>query len=216
MLNFSVKTWIPANLNNEELIQQFADSVDWLLSVDFPNSDKLAERFESIKGKYQNLNDVPLEDIYAIINESGYSYITNTLDLDESSLRTFVSFLNFIHMNKGTKKGLEFVFSLLKMDYKITEWFETVPVGEPMTFSLDLSFSVDNISNDVITRIENFISNYVYPVISYLLIELKLDLCSIKCGGAFQSTGDFTFYPAIPTGSTLIWGQGLWNAYNWD
>ena len=95
MFNHSVRKWIPDKLNDRELVQQFADAVDWLLSVDYPDSDKLAQRFYSLKCKYTNLQDVPVEDIYAIIDESGYSYITDILSLSDDSLRTFISFLNF-------------------------------------------------------------------------------------------------------------------------
>ena len=142
MFNHSIRKWIPENRREEETMQQFADSVDWLLSVDYPYSDKLAQRFYSVKSKYKSLKDIPLEDVYSLVNEFGYGYIIDTLYLEEESVRTFLSFINFIHINKGSRKGFEFALKLLDIDFELSDWYEQTPVGEPHTISLDLvSFS---------------------------------------------------------------------------
>jgi hypothetical protein len=217
MFNKSVKNWIPSTFAERELVVQFADSVDWLLSMDYPDSDKLAARFYSVKNKYKSIQDVPLEDIYAIIEEFGYSYITETLDLQEDALRTFLGFLNFIHVNKGTRKGLEFVFRLLDMEYQITEWWEQIPQGEPHTYRLDLlSFTPENVRGgmEVIERIKTFSRNYVYPIISYMLVELRLDSLPLRFCGLFQSTATYTFYPESYN-TLLLWDSGQWDVLEW-
>lgn len=214
MFNNSVKQWIPKKLNEQELVQQFADSIDWLLSVDFPDSDKLAKRFNSVKNKYRNLSDVPLEDIYAIIDETGYSYITNTLTLDETTLRTLLGYLNFIHMNKGTRRGLEFVFKILNMDYQITEWFEATPMATPMTYTIDLlSLSPDNISGfEIINKLMTFMKNYVYPVMEKMTIEFKMDTCSTNFASTYIGTVDSL---TLPESDWLIWGWNDWYEHRW-
>ena len=214
MFNHSVRRWIPNNLNNRELVQQFADAIDWLLSVDYPDSDKLADRFNSIRNKYINLQDVPIEDVYAIINESGYSYITDILSLSDDSLRTFVSFLNFIHQNKGTKRGLEFVFKLLQMDYEITEWFDMTPIGEPMTFNINLlSFSPNNIGGlQIINKLIVFCHNYVYPVLTNLTVQFNMDSANLSFAGVFQGTVELTFTPEI---KPLIWDSDDYLNKSW-
>ena len=210
MFNHSVRRWIPPSFSDRELVKQFADSVDWLLSVDFPYSDKMASRFDSIKNKYNSIQDVPLEDVYTIIDEFGYSYITDTLNLEEDSLRTFLGFLNFIHMNKGTRKGLEFVFRLLDMEYEISEWWEQVPMGEQHTFNIDLlSFSPNNIRGfEIVDKLITFTRNYVYPIIQTLKLEFKIDNLVLNLIVVNQQSVDMIFYPD----SIYL----IWNVHNWD
>ena len=210
MFNHSVRKWIPENRREEETMQQFADSVDWLLSVDYPYSDKLAQRFYSVKSKYKNLKDIPLEDVYALINEFGYGYIIDTLYLDEESVRTFLSFMNFIHINKGSRKGFEFALKLLDINFQLSEWYEQTPVGEPHTVSLDLvSFSPTKIRGfEVVDKIVNFARNYIYPVINKLTLEFALDKSTYYIGIASQGT---IMYTAYPDTEYLIW-----DVFNWD
>lgn len=214
MFNHSVRRWIPENFSHKELVMQFSDSIDWLLSVDYPYADKLAERFEAIKNKYSNLQNVPLEDIYAILEETGYKYITDTLALDENSLRTFLSFLTFIHMYKGSRKGLEFALKLLNVEYELTEWYETDPVGELHTFRIDLlSFSPNSTAGlDVIRRIIRFTKKYVYPLMNYLKVEFKLDNMVFYTALVYQSTVDYTF---LPDSIYLIWNINNWDEKLW-
>jgi len=210
MFNHSVRKWIPEKLNERELVKQFADAVDWLLSADYPDADKLATRFSSLQNKYKNLDEVPLDDIYLIIEESGYSYITDVLSLDEDSVRTFTSFLSFIHQNKGTRRGLEFVFELLKMDYKITEWFEQSPKGTPMTYNIDLlSFSPTGLRGfEIINKILRFCKNYVYPIMQTLLVQFKVDPTEIGFALVPQSSVGYSF---SPDSIYLIWDVGNWD-----
>lgn len=210
MFNHSVRRWMPENFSKQELVQQFADAVDWLLSVDYPYADKLAYRFEAIKNKYANLQDVPLEDIYAILEETGYKYITDTLSLQEDELRTFLSFLTFIHMYKGSRRGLEFALRLLNIEYILTEWFEADPLEEPHTFRIDLlSFNPNSVAGlDVIQRIIRFAKQYVYPLMNYLKVEFRLDNTIFNTAMVHQATSDYTFFPD----SIYI----IWDVYRWD
>lgn len=214
MFGFSVRRWIPERRREEEMIQQFADSVDWLLSVDFPYADKMAISFESLKSKYKNIRDIPLEDLYAVLQETGYKYITDMLSLDENSLRTFISFLNFIHINKGSRKGLEFAFRLLDIDYEIEEWWEKVPQGEDMTFDLNLvSFNpLKAGSFEVLDRIVNFTRNYVYPLINRIMLEFEMDKTSMYLATAQCGSVGYTAYPDT---EYLIWDVFKWDEKKW-
>lgn len=214
MFNNSVRRWIPDKFSQRELVQQFADAVDYLLSVDFPDADKLALRFESVKNKYRSPQDVPLEDIYAILDETGYKYIIDVMNLDENSLKAFLSFITFIHINKGTRRGLEFVFRLLNMEYVVSEWFEQTPIGDPHTFNIDLlSFSPNNSRGfEVVDKLVTFTRNYVYPVLKRLKIEFKLDNVILKLALVEQSTMVYVFYPDTPY---IIWDVNEWDLKQW-
>lgn len=214
MFNNSVRKWIPEKFSQRELVQQFADAVDYLLSVDFPDADKMALRFEAVKNKYISPQDVPLEDIYAILDETGYKYIIDVMNLDENSLKAFLSFITFIHINKGTRRGLEFVFRLLNMEYEVTEWFEQVPRGEPHTFNIDLlSFSPNNSRGfEVVDKLVAFTRNYVYPVLKRLKIEFKLDNVIFSIAMVSPETMVYVFYPDTPY---LIWDVNEWDNKLW-
>lgn len=214
MFNHSIRKWIPENRREEATMQQFADAVDWLLSVDYPYSDKLAQRFYSVKSKYRNLKDIPLEDVYALINEFGYGYIVDTLYLDEDAVRTFLSFINFIHINKGSRKGFEFALKLLEIDFQLSEWYEQTPTGEPHTISLDLvSFSPTKVRGfEVIDKIVNFARNYIYPVINKMTLEFSLDKSTYYIGVVNQGTVQYTAYPDT---IYLIWDVHQWDEKLW-
>jgi hypothetical protein len=215
MFEHSVRKWIPEGIIDKELIKQFADAVDWLLSMDYPYSDEVTQSFYAVRDKYKNPQNIPLQDVYAILEESGYKYITDTLDLSEDGLRTFISFLNFIHINKGTRKGLEFALRLLNVEYSISEWFEQDPQGEQHTFDIDLlSFSPDNVKGgfEIVDRIVAFTRNYVYPILKRLNLEFKFNTLILNVCGVYQSTQVVTFYPDTPW---MIWDVHGWNQKWW-
>ena len=131
------------------------------------------------------------------MEEFGYSYIVDILNLQEEQLRTFLGFLNYIHINKGTRRGLEFVFRILDMDCVITEWWEAIPNKDPLTYEINLlSFSPNNIRGfEVIDKILTFSRNYVYPIMEKLTVEFKLDHAVVGAYGVFQSTADYVLHP---------------------
>jgi hypothetical protein len=90
--------------------------IDYILSTDFPESDKMATAFYNIVNKYKNTNLLPLDKINAIIDESGYGYVRDLLGDNEESIRLLISLLVLIHQLKGSKMGIEVVLNLLKRD----------------------------------------------------------------------------------------------------
>ena len=169
------------------------------------------------RNKYRSMQDIPLEDVYEIISEFGYQHMTEILNSDEDSIRTFLGFLNFIHMNKGTRKGMEFVFRLLNMDYEVSEWWEQSPMGEQHTFNIDLlSFSPNDIRGfEVINKIIDFTRNYVYPILNNLTIQFVLDDLFLNWAIVSQQAVYITLQPDTDIPSTLIWNEGNWNQKNW-
>ena len=107
---FLPQYWAGTPFYGEKLIPL----LDYILSTDYTKTDQLATAFYNIESKYKNTSDLPIEQIEAIIDESGYTYIRNLLGQDEESLRLLVYLLVMIHQLKGSKKGVETVLSLLK------------------------------------------------------------------------------------------------------
>lgn len=109
---FLPEYWASTPLYGEKIIPL----LDYILSTDFAQADKLANAFYVIQNKYKNTSDLPIDMIKAIIDESGYTYVSDLLGEDEDSIRLLVYLLVLIHQLKGTKLGIEVVLNLLKRD----------------------------------------------------------------------------------------------------
>ncbi len=107
---FLPQYWAGTPFYGEKLIPL----LDYILSTDYTKTDQLATAFYNIESKYKNTADLPIDQIEAIIDESGYTYIRNLLGQDEESLKLLVYLLVMIHQLKGSKRGVETVLNLLK------------------------------------------------------------------------------------------------------
>lgn len=107
---FLPEYWAGTPLYGEKIIPL----LDYILSTDFIDSDKIAGAFYNIANKYKNTADLPIEQIKALIEESGYDYILGLLGEDEDSIRLLTYILVLVHQLKGSEKGLKLVLSLLR------------------------------------------------------------------------------------------------------
>ena len=115
ILGYSAAYFLPEYWSNTPLYgEKIIPLLDYVLSTDFAQADKLANAFYMMQNKYKNTADLPIGAIKEIIEESGYSYVMNLLGQDEDSIRLLVYLLVLIHQLKGTKLGIEVVLSLLK------------------------------------------------------------------------------------------------------
>lgn len=107
---FLPEYWASTPLYGEKIIPL----IDYILSTDFSQADKLANAFYNIEKKYKNTVDLPIDFIKEIIEESGYSYVLNLLGEDDDSIRLLTYLLVLIHQLKGTGLGIEVVLQLLR------------------------------------------------------------------------------------------------------
>lgn len=140
ILGYSASYFLPEYWANTPFYgEKIIPLLDYVLSTDFANSDKLASAFYMMENKYKNTPDLPLEALEAIIEESGYSYVQSLLGRDEESIRLLVYLLVLIHQLKGTKKGLEVVLNLLRRSV------------DPMTSSI-----IGELTRDPFENLSNF------------------------------------------------------------
>lgn len=119
--------------------------------------------------KWYDFQALPEDLLLAIIQEFGYDYITDVLDLDEARIRQLSQLISLIHFMKGHKDGLILVLDLLGFVGSIvTEWWEKSPQGTPDTFDLELNLNISSIDSAAVPRLLVFIENYVYPIIESL------------------------------------------------
>ena len=117
ILGYSASYFLPEYWSNTPFYgEKIIPLLDYILSSDFSQADKLANAFYLIENKYKDTANLPISAIEDIIDESGYSYVRNLLGRDEEGLRLLVYLLVLIHQLKGTKLGIEVVLNLLRRD----------------------------------------------------------------------------------------------------
>ena len=92
--------------------------IDYILSTDFEQAEKLATAFYAMTDKYKNTSNLPIDFIKDIITESGYDYVLQLLGNDTDSIRLLVYLIVLIHQLKSTELGIEIVLGLFKRDIK--------------------------------------------------------------------------------------------------
>jgi len=126
-----ILSYLPEAIQSDDLpievadvLQSFKDGnyvVDSLVSgqIEHPGID-----INALRDKYNNLASLDNETLEIIANEFGYGYIIDVLSLLSIDFSTFLGTLAVIHYLKGTRRGIEFVLTILGFTYLIIEWWE--------------------------------------------------------------------------------------------
>ena len=187
---FLPQYWVNTPLYGEKIIPL----LDYILSTDYSNAEKLATAFYNIESKYKNTTDLPIGVIEEIIDENGYTYIRNLLGSDEESLKLLVYTLVMIHQLKGSRKGIETVLNLLKS-------------GED---ELEISIVGDLDVNELREATNFSLSNFVTYSNFNLGTEPFEITFQITTGSSFEyeqciaSSSNYGFYLGIDTTGKLI------------
>jgi len=150
---------------------------------------------QSIRDKYKNFLTLLPDTTIEIYREFGFTYITDILDLSEEEIKAFIIYGALISALKGSRKGLELIFTLLGFDpYIIYEWWELVgnytiisqlfgvtndthfltnyqPINtvctDPYTWALRVYINEEKTTNLTTStlKIKEFCRNYVYPLL---------------------------------------------------
>ena len=196
---FLPEYWGSTPLYGEKIIPL----IDYILSTDFSQADKLANAFYNIEKKYKNTGDLPIEFIKEIIIESGYDYVLDLLGEDEASIKLLVYLIVLIHQLKGTGLGIEVVLNLLKRDVK--PMILSI-VGDPQIINKEVTgFS----SKDYV-----YYSSLTFDTDPFeITFPIRtLDFRSEQC---IASIPDYSLYLGISTAGNLILSLGSDRA-GWD
>ena len=208
ILGYSASYFLPEYWSNTPLYgEKILPLIDYILSTDFVQADKLANAFYMIENKYKNTADLPLSAIEAIIEESGYGYVMDLLGEDEDSLRLLVYLLVLIHQLKGTKLGIEVVLNLLKRG------------SDPLVMGV-----VGDPNIDERTRIVNGFTTEDYVLYNGFTTDSNpFELTfQIRTSGDFRaeqciaSCGPYGFYLGIDTNGKLVLCLGSKARTSWD
>jgi hypothetical protein len=130
--------------------------------------------FADVKYKLQDPTKLREEAIKEIIDELGFSYIRKLMDtLTNIEFNVLIDFISLLNLLKGSRDGLEIVMKLLGFDTIITEWWESLPNKEPLTFDLTVLMNTSLVPDfdSTLERVKIFTQHYVLP---------KLDLIDFK------------------------------------
>ena len=209
ILGYSSSYFLPEYWSNTPLYgEKIIPLIDYILSADYTEADKLATAFYNLENKYKNTGALPIEQIEAIIDESGYGYVRDLLANDEDSLRLLVYLLVLIHELKGSGEGIQVVLNLLKSGGK-----EVVlkVIGNP-TISSSNEVS-DFTTTDYITY-TNFTTDD-QPFELKFQIRTSQDFATEQC---IASVSDYGMYLGITTEGKLVLSLGndktSWNIAN--
>lgn len=181
MLDRSVSYFLSEYWRNTPLYaEKLIPLLDTCLSSNFVLSDKVAKAFYELINKYQNTAELPLEMLKEFIREQGYGYILDLVVQDEKTVKLLWYMLVLIHQLKGSREGLLLVLSLLEDNFDpskttITEWYETLPVGRPNTFTLETTIDIAKLGDGFFSRFETFLANYVYPEMLSMRVNYNVD-----------------------------------------
>lgn len=179
--------WATAPFYSEKIIPL----LDHLLSVESPAADKLALAYYDIWNKYVAPEEMTPDAIREYVKDHGYGYILDLLATSNETLQNLLFLLPLIAYLKGSRRGLETVFSLLQAggrqaETSISVWHELDPMGEEDTFSIESNIDLASVDTSFFEKFDTFIQKYVYPT----LIGLSV---------SYSVSGSFTVLPIIMT-----------------
>ena len=198
---FLPEYWAKTPLYGEKIIPL----LDYILSADYTEADKLANAFYNLQNKYKDTANLPIDQIEAIIDESGYTYVKELLGQDEESIRLLINLLVLIHQLKGTATGIEVVLNLLKRGDK---GLVMGVIGTP-------KISANNILSNITSKDYVLFSNFSTGKDPF---ELKFQF---RTGPNFQteqciaSIGDMRMYLGINIGAHIVFSAGN-NGTSWS
>ena len=180
MLGHSVSYYLPSFWATTPLYaEKIIPFLDTALSVNSPKADKLALAYYDIWNKFRNPGDMTEANIREFIKDHGYEYILNLLSSSSETLHTLLFLLPMIHYLKGSKYGIELVFSLLQLNAieintEITEWWQAFPMETEDTFSITSDIDLSMIDSSFFQNFDTFIQKYVHPTLSRLNVSYTL------------------------------------------
>lgn len=185
MLGYSVSYFLGDYWNKVPLYaEKLVPLLDYLLTNNNVNSDKLSKSFYALMNKYQNTADLPQEDLEEYVRENGYGYIFDLLNPNSDNLKIIVYLLVLIHQLKGNIEGIKLVLSLFQLetepeDTEIIQWYEELPVAEENTFKINSKANIAEAGDNFFTNFSTFIKNYVYPELRELRIRYEVNAIKI-------------------------------------
>lgn len=152
----------------KEIIAQTNELIDYLNGGSDISKSKyfaLQQTYIDVLNKYKDVMSLSEQALKDIIDEYGYSYLSNLFDLSKERLQMLVLYLPLIEMLKATKTGLELIFAVLGLTLTIQEWWENPSNLEILSYILYIDLVNVPVDSSVADRVLEFSRQYVYPLL---------------------------------------------------
>jgi phage tail P2-like protein len=117
--------------------------------------------------------------------------------LIEAQKRELIQKSLLLHKKKGTVWAIEEVFKAIKVNARISEWFEYG--GDPYKFKIDIDVQNDPITDETIRKLSQYIDTYKNVRSTLESIQINLtNYGDIVGATALQSGEKATVYPYTP------------------
>ena len=205
LLGYSSSYFLPEYWSNTPFYgEKLIPLLDYMLSTEYEESEKLAQAYYNIQNKYKNPLDLPISQIEAILEECGYKYILDLLGGNEDRIRVLLSVIGAIHQLKGSKAGIKLVLSLMRSDSNALV-FQVIGNPKVTGNKIISDFSVQDF-----VIFKGFIANTDK-------MELNLKFRTFKEGieQCIFSVSDYGIYVGIDSNRNLILSLSS-NRQTWD
>lgn len=140
------------------------------------DNENLRQMYIDALEKYKDSESLSIEALKSKISEQGYDYLTDIFYISDNNLRILHSYLPIIQVLKGTRPGLELIFTALNVGFNIKEWWEDPTNLEILSYILFVELINQPVTTGVIPRLKKFSREYVYPFLAQVTYAVTYKL----------------------------------------
>lgn len=206
---YDPKTFLLEHDLDKEVIQQTLELFEFICGdsdLSVPEDQELKQMFIDTVNKYKDSESISIEAIKEKIAEQGYEYLTEIFNVTDENLRIMAAYLPMIQILKGTKPGLELIFTILNVGFEITEWWQDPTNLEILSYILFVELINQPVSTSVVPRLRKFSREYVYPLLTHITLAITYKLNKTPYIGAV----------AYSKTALTIWQEFLWLIWSGD
>lgn len=181
---------LPSNLKDTDLFGKIVDLLNNLMS-DYGNTiAQIKKAYLDTLYKISDYNQISYGAKLTYLEDQGYGYIMDALELSEDQLVKLIIFLDLIYVLKGTIPGLKLVLDTLSINATYELWdkpgidqltgnvikeveedlTKTTSKGQPFTAQMQImGATFDQYAN--FTKVRDFLRSYMLP---YMTIEITM------------------------------------------
>jgi len=181
-----INTLLPEKLRSTAFFSEISSLMDSVIDSQLAESSSNFEGIDSrvsyiideIINKHKDTDALSSAELFNVLNEQGYGYILDVLDLSASEklghYKSMLSFISVIHALKGHRRGVELIMDLITQgslsEYSIMEWWEDTesdPLPENGTAVVTLDFTDHSLVGfNTLDRLKAFFAAYVYAQVA--------------------------------------------------
>lgn len=202
------KFLLPHDLD-KELIQQTLEIFDFVLGDSEFSLDQdkdLKQMLIDTLDKYRDVETISIDAVKERIKEQGYAYLLDVFEVSDDNLRVLASYLPLIQIMKGTRPGLELIFTILNVGFEIKEWWEDPSNLEILSYILFVELVNQPITTTIVPRLKEFSRQYVYPLLTHIVYAILYKFNKTPYIGAVAYTKT----------AITVWQEILWLIWSGD